>query len=64
MVAQSAAEGVEEHAREERPLVLVDDASEDAILARADLGTNLPDPLGLLVGQRADQALRIAERLT
>lgn len=62
VVAKAAAEGVEEHARPERPLVLVDDALEDAILAPADLGTNLPDPLGLLVGQRADQALPIAER--
>jgi large conductance mechanosensitive channel len=48
VITKAAAKGVEEHAREERPLVLVDDALEDAILARAEFGANLFDPLGLL----------------
>ena len=55
VVAKAAAEGMEEHARPEWPLVLLDDASEDAILPRADLGADLADPLRLLVSQRADQ---------
>jgi hypothetical protein len=62
VVSEPSAEGVEEQARPERPLVLLDHALEDAVVVRLEVGADLLDISRLLVGQRADYSRRVSER--
>jgi hypothetical protein len=54
VIAEAPTAGVKQHARPEGPLVLPDDALEDAVLARTDGGADFLDAFRFLARQRAD----------
>ena len=62
VVAQPAAESMEEQARGQWPLMSLDRASEDPVLARVNRILELADLPGLAPHQLADPTMRVTER--
>src|ERR1035437_4871021 len=62
VVAEAATERVEEQSRRQRPLVSLDRAREDSVVARVDCVLDLGDVSWLLLHQPADRAVGVSER--